>query len=428
MKVGGRAYQHYILIVIVGLAIWSGAFFAPYQFDDFITPLQDPASQSLSSFAENFFKTLRPLSKLTYALESSLGLVEAYQRRFLQFILMGLASVLMFKLLRRRIADLWIASCLTLIWFCHPIHAESFISLAGRPTMLAMVFILASLLERRGGLAVLYAFLAVISKEVALPFFLYQSYVFIRSKKWPVVYFLIPLFVVCMSVFRERLWTLIKFSWNEVPYYTHWWDGVAALSAELFYVILPWQVSVDPDFLFFPSALWFFVSVIFILALLVWAKKTKSEETRRDLLMWSLLVIPTHTLVLKLDPLALRSLSYASIMFPFLFLDLFGEKRIFRIVLPVALMAVLYCTFNFSRVYQDPLKLWSHAKENSPNKLRPVVNLSFFLVRQDRFEEAKLVIQEGLKKWPNRMILIERSEALETLIENEKLMKQGNEQ
>ena len=47
------------------LFAWLPAFGAPYQFDDFNTPVGDPASQSLSRWWELLPRTLRPLTKLT---------------------------------------------------------------------------------------------------------------------------------------------------------------------------------------------------------------------------------------------------------------------------------------------------------------------------------------------------------------------------
>ena len=63
------------------LFAWLPAFGAPYQYDDYNTPVGDAASQSLTSFWHLLPRTLRPLTKLSYALESSLGAESAPARR-----------------------------------------------------------------------------------------------------------------------------------------------------------------------------------------------------------------------------------------------------------------------------------------------------------------------------------------------------------
>lgn len=71
---------------------------APYQYDDYVTPLSDPASGSLSSFWQALPRTLRPLTKLTYAMESSLGASSAPARRLLNVCLFMTATGLVAQL------------------------------------------------------------------------------------------------------------------------------------------------------------------------------------------------------------------------------------------------------------------------------------------------------------------------------------------
>jgi hypothetical protein len=62
-------------------------------------PGNDPASQSLAAFGAHLTTTLRPLTKLTFAVESSAGLAAAPSRRvFNMTMLLGCALCLLFLL------------------------------------------------------------------------------------------------------------------------------------------------------------------------------------------------------------------------------------------------------------------------------------------------------------------------------------------
>jgi hypothetical protein len=53
-----------VLLLGVGLWAWSAGLDGPYLFDDFVTPLDDPASQSFAAWRQNLPVTLRPLETL----------------------------------------------------------------------------------------------------------------------------------------------------------------------------------------------------------------------------------------------------------------------------------------------------------------------------------------------------------------------------
>lgn len=420
-------YSFKALIILVFLIVWAPGFKAPYQFDDYTTPMQDPASQSVSSWGENFFKTLRPLTKLTYALESSLGLNEASERRIFQFFIASLCLLILFDLLWDKSQNIILTTGLTLLWGIHPIHGETFLSLSGRATLLSILFILASLRSKKNSTSLVFAMFSVLSKEVSIVFFLFRLQGSLKTKKVSKSFVAFLIFIILMGLLRFRLIDLVKFSWFEVPYYIHWWDGVASLSAELVFVFLPWKVSVDPDFLYLNSALWFFMSIGLLSGLLYFYIKTKNKNLKSTIILWFALAIPIHSFILKLDPLALRSISYTSIAYPFFALifieNYLSLNKIFKALVIFPLIGILgYCSLNFSTSYQDPILLWSRAKENSPNKIRPVINLVFFLVRQDRYSEAKVILENARKRWPYSIRLKERLDSLDVLVENKKLL------
>jgi hypothetical protein len=76
---GGRSRNLLRAIVVLaallaGLWAWTAELTGPYHFDDYVTPLNDPASQLLAAWREYLPVTLRPVTKLSYAVEAEAGL------------------------------------------------------------------------------------------------------------------------------------------------------------------------------------------------------------------------------------------------------------------------------------------------------------------------------------------------------------------
>ena len=154
------------------LFAWLPAWGAPYQYDDFNTPVGDAASQSLSNFWQLLPRTLRPLTKLTYALESSLGADSAPARRWLNALLFGGCVLCLKALLESARVPASLALLVASVWAVHPVHAETVVALAGRPVLLSLLLILASALcltRGRPGLSLLLSLLSLLARESALP-------------------------------------------------------------------------------------------------------------------------------------------------------------------------------------------------------------------------------------------------------------------
>ncbi len=417
-----------LLPFLVFILAWISAFHAPYQFDDYITPLQDPASQSLVEWWKQLFFTLRPLTKLTYAIESSLGLVEAYQRRIFQYFLAICSSYLLANFLEKKYSNRFFSFLLASIWIVLPIHAETFIAISGRPTLLAIFFILLSLLSPKPYLKMVFAILAMLSKETAVLFFLFQLF-FIRKKT--VVTILMVLLLIPLLV-RDHFLKLIQYSWSEVPFIIPWWEGPAGISAGLTTMLRPFSVSLEMDFPWMVSALWFFVSciLVFIVLIQIFKKRKTSPLLSWSLGFWLLMILPTQSFIPKLDPLSLRSISFSSLAYPFVCMAIWGKsskinQKIYYFFAGL-LVIYLFSSYLLANKYNNPVYLWQDASSKAERKARPLVNLSYFLMREGKISEARDALMLAKKRAPFDQEIDQRLKAIETVKETEQLLNEGS--
>jgi hypothetical protein len=134
-----------LAVLAAGFLVWSPGLNGPYQFDDYATPLDDPASQSLAAWSHYLPLTLRPLTKLSYALEADAGLTSRPGvRRAFSIGLLAVAALLLYGLiaqLQPGLAPL-AAAFLAALWFLHPVHADSVLMLSGRTALRALAPVL----------------------------------------------------------------------------------------------------------------------------------------------------------------------------------------------------------------------------------------------------------------------------------------------
>ena len=399
------------------LLIWGQAAQAPYHYDDYITPLQDPASQGLSAWGNNIAQTLRPLTKLTYALESSLGITSAPARRVSSTLLGLITLVIFLNLLWKKTQHWGLSLTLALIWALHPVQSENLISLAGRSTLLATLFIALSVNSEKFWRRLFFAICAVLSKEVALLYLLWTLFTeWQRSQDKRKILGTLALFIAIVGIImNERLLLLINYSLTEVTYIVRWWEGPAGISAGLVYLLLPFKVGIEVEFPWMISALWFFVTVILV-GLVLWLYRRTQASA---LILWLCLILPTQSLIPKLDPLSLRSLGFSLLALPLIFVALV-PSRLWSKSLIFLIPFVVICgtsSFHLARAYRDPVALWRDASEKTKKKTRPLVNLSYFLVREDQYQEAKSALEEAQRRDPRNVDVRERLKSLTYLME-----------
>ncbi len=419
------------VLLFAGLAAWSVGITGPYQFDDRATPLGDPASQSLAAWQSNLSQTLRPVTKLTYALESQAGFSDQpAQRRMVSLLLQICAAGLLLAMMRQLEprATAVTTVMLAAIWFIHPVHADSILLLSGRTALLSVVFLLAALLsmERGHSWATAGCFvLACLSRETALAGLIpiailvaSQPGVTLRSglrQLTPV--FLGLVVVVYWFVSTPRYVQLAEFSFLGRPYWNSVISQVGAIPAGLHLLLRPSALSIDygialPDQASDTAFVWGLALVGLASAGIVWFRK-RSRAAAIGLAVWLAALLPTQSLIPKLDPLSNRPLSLAlaglllvtaavlgaawsriSAAFESgsLVKTLGGLKPRLPTVTNLGMLLLIgfliHSTAQRSALFQSELDLWQDAASKSVHNARPHLQYALLLKEQGRDLEA----------------------------------------
>jgi hypothetical protein len=391
---------------------------APYQFDDFNTPVGDAASQSLANGWHLLPRTLRPLTKLTFALESSLGADSAPARRVLSALLLG-ACVVLLKSLIQTVAKLPAALALLVasVWAVHPAQAEMVIALAGRPALLSLCLMLGSALllaRARPGLALCCALLALLARESALAWVVACAALAAQQRGISArriagaalaAFGVGALVLASSSGVRALLESALSAggAWNRLG--LQW----AALTRGTFLLFAD-PAAFTPDMEFGPSGVARLGLILITLALYVtaaWLVLTR-PRLRLFALLWLCIVLPTHSIVPKLDVLTARP--FAASFAPLFALVACGiAARLSRwprleagatLVLAGAFLVLFPLTRHEAGLYRDPIALGRDPAEATTHKARPLVNLGTQLARQGQLREAENVLVRALERDP----------------------------
>ena len=416
---------------MIALLAWSRGLNGPYLFDDVVTPVSDPASQSLSAWGEHLRATLRPVTKLTYALEASAGMSDEPPLRRVVSLLFHAGSALLLWILIGRLAPgvtSFGAAALAAIWFVHPVHADSVLFVSGRTTVLSNFFLIAALLaldESNRWVSAAFFALACLARETALAA-------------------LLPLGVIA-AVKHQGRWratlrefapvlgaAALAFAWMATtPRYAALADYSMAGRPWLSSVIR--QVSAVPvgvGLLFAPESLSIDYGVplatrlgqpLFLLGVLMYLAAgagivfflRRRPAVSIGLAIWIAALLPTQSLMPKLDALANRPLSLALAGLLMAAAPLIGAmlSRVqpaspeatpvrrslggggWRAVPAAVAAATLFTalaieTSRRATLFQSPLDLWRDAAAKSRVNERPHVNYAMFLRQEGRSSEA----------------------------------------
>jgi hypothetical protein len=400
-----------VALLGTGLWAWSRGLNGPYLFDDHVTPLGDPASQSLTAWTRHVAVTLRPLTKLTYALEAETSLADTPAGRRVVSILLHCVSAGLLLLLIRRLAPgaaLLAATMLTAVWFVHPVHADSVLLASGRTALLSGLFVIASLLaldRSRRWLSAAFLALACLSRETALAALLPLGVLAATRHQgsWrQLPRELTPLLATAVIVAAWILTTpryvqLADYSMLGRPFVASAIAQVGAVPVGLGLLFQPAALSVDYGIALPVGP----AQPLFLLGLLLYAGAAagiilllrRSPAGAIGLALWLAALLPTQSVIPKLDALANRPLSLALAGLLLAAAPLAGAVSRRRPSVAVCAAATIVAgltvaTSHRAALFQSELRLWEDAAAKSRVNERPYVQYAVLLKQAGREREA----------------------------------------
>lgn len=382
-----------------------------------------------SGGVDSFF---RPLQLLTYGLVFQINGADPFVFHWINILLHSLNSVLLFVFLSRFLKLIevshfeTIAFFTSLIWLVHPVHTEAIAYISGTADPLSVAFSLSSLIfclrQTRLSLvfAVVFSGLALLSKEGAVTlsgivFALFLclhlksesqfALAFKRAALYTLPFLMLAGFYTTLRGSVLNLDDSFKF-YTEANVYTQsiWYRTLTAMAAVSDYLqLLLWptglhidrEYKVYTDFLE-PKVVFGFALTLFSFILTAWSLRSRKHVLLFGLLwFWS-----THSLhtgiFLPLNSLFLEHWLYLPSIGLILLLaySAFQIQRRFHILIMVGFLGVAFAfglkTMEQNRVWKDPITLYTHILNFSPNVARVHNNLAMALSDKGDLKQAEL--------------------------------------
>jgi len=406
-----------IVLCVITVAVYFGAFVGTFQYDDSLTVLDNPHLESWQIFVGHLDHMVRPVLYATFLLDRWLYGTAPAGYHLLNVLLHLGSGLLIYRILTSVVSDdrSPVPFLTALVFLIHPIATETVTYISGRASgLMAFFYLLAfffyiktseqpeNVKPRRLYLlgAVASFLFAIGSKETAvtLPLILVMWDVIIRRLKGHSLhaavhapFWIVVVLAAAWAWSHPRYTALAQFSLDIRPLWDNLLSELHALAYALGLFFTPWNQNFDHDLPVFHSPTQW--PLPFDLVLVAGAVVASILLVRRLPLVsfglaWFFIQLLPTSLIPRNDLLSERNLylpviglllAIVSLGWHLWLLVLVRRPALVRIgsaVLATALIVVL-CFFTYQRnlLYQDRFLLWSDAVRKSPNKARPHNNL-----------------------------------------------------
>lgn len=415
------AWPAAVLLALAAVAFAPGLR-AGFLYDDRRDILLIPAAQA-ASFADRLPATLRPLLKASYALQDALTGMSAPAFHFVNLVL-HLGAVLLVLVLITRAGQLagharpeasriaWIAAAL---WAIHPALTETVTYASGRSAGLSGLLVLGALVAATAGrprpmLAFGCAILAPLARVTALiaPVLLVAWQVTLGRAEPPALALrrAVPvwlgamaagLIIAAMARHRE----LLAFSLDQRPPLDALRANVFAIPEILRLWVQPWRVSILPlqpvihGWTDAPTLLR--LAVLLVLPALALALRHRAPLLAFAVLWTLAALMPTNSLIWRVDPVALRQLYLAGIGLSLVLALLLAKVRFGPAVALALATGLGTLIWSRSALYQDEVALFADAALKAPQDARAQMTLGLVLANAGRAAKAREALDRALR-------------------------------
>ncbi len=382
----GRAW-----VVVGATAAFGGSLFSGFHFDDY-GMLQDPAIFSPGGWARcwSLWQT-RPLTWFTFWLNYRISGREPVLWHAVNLALHVACALVLYRLLRRLVPSAALFGAL--IFAVHPIQSEAVDYVYARAILLATLFSLLAIEDwtrNRPWIAVAWFTLAVLSKEecvgVPIVLALYSLWRGGAAKRIPQLAAMCGIALLAgvrvIAVIQAAGMKNIGANAGISPLGYLSEQGIAILR---YFGLLafPWFFSVDPQI---PNPAWNWSLIAWIiLTSLIFAAIRRYREVpeARWILAGLILLIPSSSVFPAADLAADRRMYLPMLaLAPAIAMLMPGSRFVtprWLLVIPVLLAAL---SMERTYVWASDQRLWSEAAGQAPGKIRPMLQLSRAVPRE----------------------------------------------
>ncbi|HEY3066225.1 MAG TPA: tetratricopeptide repeat protein [Methylomirabilota bacterium] len=406
---------------------------AGYVFDDIPDIAANPAATP-AGFVRALPMTTRPVLKASYAAVAGLVDGGAPAQRAVNVALHLAATLLVLLVLSRlvppqasgaaRLAPVLGAAA----WAVHPVVVETVTYVSGRSMGLSTVFLLGAFVLATGsrsrrtaiGASVL-AFLAPLARETALLLpallALWQLTVAPRERPRSILRRHLPAWLGTLAAaltlaLMPRHRDLVAFSLRARDPLEALLGNVHAISTMLSMWAFPWRISIDPAppdvyaWTEFPT-LWRLGTGVTSIVL-VWVLRTRAPVAAFAL-GWTLLsLLPTNSIIWRVDPVGTRPLYLASVGLAIVLVGVTTQaaragRRVSRAwvaAMLVLIAALAWGSASRAEFYRDPVALWADAAAKAPEKARPRANLGLAYLAVGNLDAAERALKLAIDLEP----------------------------
>jgi hypothetical protein len=436
MHEGGRPYVLCAGVVLFTLVAWLGVLSGSFHYDDYANIIRDPATSESVVFYSRLEAGFRPLLRASYYLDHYLWGFHAPGFLATNLLLHLVMVVAIFVIARGRLGGDIPAAVAALVFAVQPAHAEVIAYVSGRSSGLAATLLLLALLcyERtaRWRIAAFILWIgAILTKETALVFpALLVVWEITRPEPLPgalkrLAPFLFAGFVLASVVLAlPRMKELIDFSFAlRSPLESLAWNAIA-VPETLSLWFRPWALSIEhpvPEW----NTLRAVVGGALLLGLGVLALlyRRRFPHLALAILFPLVALLPTHSIIAKLDPVTEKPLYLAWLAVALLAGALAkraGQNPVAIAAFSVALVSGAIFSAQRVEIWQNPVKLWTEAVSTAPQSARAWNNLGVARLEAGNLAGAEAALTQALVLDPRNLDAFETRLTIRLLQETNK--------
>lgn len=423
-----------LLLLLLAVLIYGPALRGGFVYDDTSLPFSklDSQDEPLS----NWLTGVRPVLMASYWLNYELATLDPFPYHFTNLIIHVLCTWLAFLILSKILefvemeahSRLLLAAFAAMLFFAHPLQAESVDYIAGRSESLSGLFTLGawaiflyrreqSISWRDSCLVLVLFLLAVATKENAIalaPLLLLTDYFWSgRSFQATVranwrLYSLLGLGALLALAFVLKMLSHAEsagFGISQFTWYQYFFTECRAVAGYIFLFLLPVGQTADHDFpasqtIFSHGALVYLIALA-TLAVLAFAYRKIFPLACFGLLMFLVLLAPTSSVVPILDPFVERRMYLPILGLLISSLEFLRRRDLnsisWRVALASLFLLAAFASHRQALIWSTPWTVWTNAIKESPNKARVYSGLAATALQEHRCQEAVLYIERAAK-------------------------------